>query len=114
VACLDLQYFSTLSHKEYDFREKVIEHKMFVLILSTTCVWNISRWKKNWGRYYQDVHSYSYKVSLFLPNINETWFFRKVFEKFSNVLKIRPVGAEMFHADWDCDSHSSIHPVRHT
>ena len=34
--------------------------------------------------------------------------FSKVFRKFSNVLKIRPVGAEAFHADGECDSHSSI------
>jgi len=38
VACPALQYFSTLSHKRYDFRQKVIEHKMCVLIFSTTFV----------------------------------------------------------------------------
>ena len=37
VACLAVQYFSAMSHKEYDFREKkiVTEHKTCVLILST-------------------------------------------------------------------------------
>ena len=35
VACSALRYFSTLSHQRHDFREKVIEHKMRVLSLST-------------------------------------------------------------------------------
>jgi len=33
-----LHYFSTLSHKGDDFRKKVTEHKMCVLIFSTTFV----------------------------------------------------------------------------
>jgi hypothetical protein len=36
VACPVLPYFSTSVHKLYDFRKKVIEHKMFVLIFSAT------------------------------------------------------------------------------
>ena len=46
VACPALQYFPTLSHKRQDFRKKVIEHKMCVLIFSTTFVVNISHSKK--------------------------------------------------------------------
>ena len=46
VACPDLHYFSTLSHKRYEFFKKVIEHKMRVLIFSTTFLRNISRSKK--------------------------------------------------------------------
>ena len=47
VACPALQYFSTLSHKRHDFRQKVTEHKMWVLVLCTTFVWNISYSEKN-------------------------------------------------------------------
>ena len=36
VASLAPQYFSTFSHKSHGFQEKVIEHKMRVLISSTT------------------------------------------------------------------------------
>ena len=35
-ACQTVPYFSTLSHKRQDFRENVTEHKMCVLIFSTT------------------------------------------------------------------------------
>jgi hypothetical protein len=51
-ACLAVPYFSTLSHKRHDFGEKVIEHKMCVLIFSTTFVSNISHSKNNSVRYY--------------------------------------------------------------
>jgi hypothetical protein len=34
VACLALPYFSTLSHNQHDFREKVIERKVCALIFS--------------------------------------------------------------------------------
>jgi len=38
VACPALQYFSALSHKRKDFREKSIDHNRRVLIFSTTFV----------------------------------------------------------------------------
>jgi hypothetical protein len=46
VACPALLYFSTLSHKQRDFRKNIIEHKICVLIFCTTFVRNLSRSKK--------------------------------------------------------------------
>ena len=43
--------FPTFSHKRHDFREKVTENKMCVLIFCTTFVWNISHSEKNLARY---------------------------------------------------------------
>jgi hypothetical protein len=51
AASLAPPYFSTLSHKRHDFRKKVTEHKMRVLIFSTTFISNISHPKKNSATY---------------------------------------------------------------
>ena len=54
VASLAQIYFSILSHKRYDFREKkkkVTEHKICVLIFSTIFIWNVSHSKKNSATY---------------------------------------------------------------
>ena len=48
VACLVIPCFLTLLH---DFQKNFIEHKMCVLIFSTTFVWNISHSKKKSVRY---------------------------------------------------------------
>jgi len=39
------------------------------------------------------------KYLLFLFYIKETWIFSTDFEKYSNIMKIRSVGAEFFYAD---------------
>ena len=38
VACMAIPYSSALIHKQHDFGEKIIEHKICVLIFSTTFV----------------------------------------------------------------------------
>jgi hypothetical protein len=42
-----VQYFSTLSHKGHEFRKKKVIAYMYVLVFSTTCVWNVCQSKKN-------------------------------------------------------------------
>ena len=51
VACLAVQYFSTLFHKQHVFFKNSIEQKMCVLIFSTSSFWNISHYKDNWAKY---------------------------------------------------------------
>ena len=65
VACLFVEYFSTLSEKRRIFRKNVIEHKVCVFIFCTI-VGNVSRSKKNWPRYY---HKYIYRSSRKVPVI---------------------------------------------
>jgi hypothetical protein len=38
VVCLAVPHFSTLSHKRQEFREKITDHKMCVLIFPKTFV----------------------------------------------------------------------------
>jgi hypothetical protein len=80
---------------------------MFVLIFSTTFVWNIFRSKKNWARYDQKMCiGLRVKYRLLLSDFNETWIFLdKVLKntQITNFMKIRPVGAELFRADGPTD-----------
>jgi hypothetical protein len=99
VACMAPSYFSTLSsHKPHDLRKTLIEHKMCVLIFSTTFVWNISHSKKKSGRYYHKC------TQMFMYSIHyscltyETWIFWRIFKKYSNI---------KFRKKWD-PSHSRL------
>ena len=55
VACLALPYFSTQSHKRYDFLEKVIEYKIRVFLYNFQL--NISHSKKN-----SAIYKYTYVI----------------------------------------------------
>jgi hypothetical protein len=102
TACVALRYFSTLSHKWHDFRRKTIGNKTCVFIfpklLSETFL--ISR------RIQLDtVTNVQYiglhvKDMLLLTDLMKFQFidqFSKM--QISNFMKIRPVGADLFHAE---------------
>jgi len=102
VACLVVLYFFfKLSHERHNFRERVTEHKMCVLILSTTFVWNIFYSKKNWARYDQNFIFVHVKHPLFLSdfykNLISSTDFRKIL-KYRMLEKAGTVGAELFRA----------------
>ena len=52
VACPAVLHLPTWSHKRHDFREKISNNKICILILPTTFASNISHSKKNSERYY--------------------------------------------------------------
>jgi hypothetical protein len=87
--------FSTLSNKRHDFRKKVTEHKMCVLIFSTHFIWNFSHSKENSARYCHKCEKFSCKYPLFLSDFNKAWIFSTDFLKSLrclNFIKTRPVG----------------------
>jgi hypothetical protein len=62
VVCPAVPYFSTLFHKQHDFRKKnAIQNKMCALIFSTSFVCNVSHSRENSAKYY---HKYSYVPKL--------------------------------------------------
>jgi len=68
--------------------------------------WNISQSKKKWERYdwkmYIDLHV---KCPFIFSDFKETWNFSTVFRKnyIPKFMKIRLVGAELFHTDGRTD-----------
>jgi hypothetical protein len=106
VACLILPYFPHIISWTVQFSGGgggVIEHKICVLILSTTFVWNIPHFMKNSERYYHKSICLHVKYLLFLSVCHKTRTLLTVFQKnpqiLQNVIKSQPVGAEMFHTD---------------
>jgi len=79
------------------FEEKYIEHTISVVIFFKTLV-------ENWARYDKNVYWILCKVPVILVRflMKHDFFFATDFRKntqISNFMKIRPVGAEFFHAD---------------
>jgi hypothetical protein len=62
-----------------------------------------------WSKTYIGLHV---KCPLFLPDFNEIWIFLDRVSKntqISTFMKIRPVGAELFHADRRTDGRTDRH-----
>jgi hypothetical protein len=72
---------STWSHKWHDFREKVIEHKMCVLISSSSFIWSISHSTKNWA--YWKIFTWSSRC--FCHILRKRGFSWQMFEKYSDI-----------------------------
>ena len=76
-----LPYFCPLFHKRRDFRRNVYDHKMCVLIVSTTYTWNIYYCKKIQPDII-NVYRYLRKVSLsFCYILIKLEFFQQIFKK---------------------------------
>jgi hypothetical protein len=103
-----LCHFFTLTHKRHDFREKVTDTKMCVLIFSTTCARNISHFEINSVRYI-GIHV---KYSLFLSRFNKIYlkFLGRFWKntEISNIMKICPMRAQLFHADIHDKANSDV------
>jgi len=72
VACLWLSQFSTLSNKQHHFRNKVIDHKVYVLVSSKTFVRKISNSKKN----SEIIHKFTQVTCIEFPSDNNFYIKR--------------------------------------
>ena len=94
-------YFPTVSHKRHNFPNKVIEQET-VLIFYTPSVCKITHSENNLARcYHKCTYVFMWSTRYFCQIFYETWISstdcRKKFQ-ISHLVKIRPVGTELFHA----------------
>jgi hypothetical protein len=75
VASLAPPYFSTLSHKRRDFREKVTEHKMRMLIFYTNFVQTFLILRRTLRDIVINVIIYSCKVPFLIVGFQRNWNF---------------------------------------
>jgi hypothetical protein len=84
-------------------RKKIIEHKLCVLIFSTTSEGKTFHSNKKIGEIWSKMASGLHvKYPLFLSDFKETWIFLTGFQKILKIqksMKICPMGAELFLVD---------------
>lgn len=78
MACSNLQYFSTVSHKWHNYQKKVIEHQTCVSTFSITFTEPFFILKRTERDMIKNVHCLPVK---YLSNFNETWIFLTDFLK---------------------------------
>jgi len=100
VACQPYHIFHSIAETEQFYKNKLLNVKC-VLSFSTTFVWNISHSKQNWATYNQNCISVFVYIQCppraLRSEFNESWIFWTRFPK--NLIKIGPVGEELFYAD---------------
>jgi hypothetical protein len=104
--------FVAISIQRAILLHKVTEYKMCVLIFSTNSAGNISHSKKNRARYdHRYIGLMAAAVILLTLYGNSNWnCVHRLWEnaEISSSMKIRPVGAESFHADGQTDMTKQI------
>ena len=84
VSCLAVPYLYTLSHKGGDFRKKVVENKIFILISSTKFIeifLTVTRIKRD---IIINVYTSCCKVGV-VSDFNQNSFSPQIFETSSNI-----------------------------
>jgi hypothetical protein len=102
VACLALQYVSTLSHKRHHFLKKVTNIKCVFNVSLQIFVWVFFILRITERDVIKNVYWVSCKVPIFIVRFELNSNFLDRFSKssqISNLMKICPVGAEQFHSD---------------
>ena len=110
LSCYSKFFF--LSHKRNGFRYKFTENKRSVLIFTTTSVCNVSHLRRNERDVIINVYRSSCKVPVILVRYYLNLNFLNLFSKnthIRNLMKIRPVGAELFYANGRTDRHDEAH-----